>query len=244
MDVTIAERAASLFPPIGSADGWHAEFGRELNATDNRDVMTTGGGVPVVGGRLLEPFVVRLAGAVRTVRDGVESKLLGDRWRRPRLEYLDVACPSYRMTLIAAVLPGACVSTHTVFCLRTPLPLHAQYFLCGLFNSFVVNYLVRLRVSTHVTTAIVEQLPLPRRADGPSAFRSIAALAHRLSRRPSSAARTDATAHLQAAVARLYELSAAEFAHVLRTFPLVERHERDVALAYFSRWPDDPPRGA
>jgi hypothetical protein len=59
------------------------------------------------------------------------------------------------------VLPGGCVSTHTVFCLRTPLPSRDQYFLCGLFNSLVVNYLVRLRVTTHVTTATVEQLPIP-----------------------------------------------------------------------------------
>ena len=59
------------------------------------------------------------------------------------------------------MLPAGCVSTHTVFCLRTPLPLARQHFLCGLFNSFVVNYLVRLRVTTHVTTATVERLPIP-----------------------------------------------------------------------------------
>ena len=61
------------------------------------------------------------------------------------------------------MLPAGCVSTHTVFCLRTPLPSPAQHFLCGLFNSFVVNYLVRLRVTTHVTTATVERLPIPTR---------------------------------------------------------------------------------
>ena len=44
-----------------------------------------------------------------------------------------------------------------------------QYFLCGLFNSFVVNYLVRLRVSTHVTTALVERLPVPTREQAPHA---------------------------------------------------------------------------
>ena len=81
--------------------------------------------------------------------------------QRPRLAYRDVASATNRLTLIAAILPAGCVSTHTVFCLRTPLPLRDQHFLCGLFNSFVVNYLVRLRVTTHVTTATVEQLPIP-----------------------------------------------------------------------------------
>ena len=74
-----------------------------------------------------------------------------------------MASATNRLTLIAAILPAGSVSTHTLFCLRTPLPLPSQHFLCGLFNSLVVNYLVRLRVTTHVTTTIVERLPVPRR---------------------------------------------------------------------------------
>ena len=70
------------------------------------------------------------------------------------------------------------------------LPAHAaaaraQHFLCGLFNSFVVNYLVRLRVTTHVTTATVERLPIPTAETAPAAAREIAALArHLLARAP------------------------------------------------------------
>ena len=43
------------------------------------------------------------------------------RYERPRLAYRDVASATNRLTLIAAILPPRCVSTHTVFCLRTPL---------------------------------------------------------------------------------------------------------------------------
>src|SRR5206468_7496148 len=39
VDVAIAERAASLFPPLASPAGWGASFGRELNATDDRDAF-------------------------------------------------------------------------------------------------------------------------------------------------------------------------------------------------------------
>ena len=45
-------------------------------------------------------------------------------------------------------------------------------FCAAFFNSFVVNYLVRLRVTTHVTTAIVERLPIPTRDDAPAACRT------------------------------------------------------------------------
>jgi len=145
---------------------------------------------------------------------------------RPRLAYRDVASATNRMTLIAAVLPGGCVSTHTVFCLRTPLPLRDQYFLCGLFNSFVVNYLIRLRVTTHVTTAVVEQLPLPTCEAVPAAASEIGSLARRLSRGDDPAAR----ASLNARIAELYQLSAEEFAHILKTFPLVAAADREEAL--------------
>jgi len=242
-DVVIAERAASLFPRLGSNAGWGVAFGRELNATDDREVLTARSGVPVVGGRLIEPFNVQLASAERMIRAVDAARRLGDRWQRRRLAYRDVASASNRITLIAALLPAACVSTHTVFCLRTRLPLQSQYFLCGLFNSFVVNYLVRQRVTTHVTTAVVEQLPLPRQSDGPSAFRLVAALARRLSCRPAAAARDESKARLEAVVARLYRLSADEFAHVLGTFPLVDSTDRERALAYFKRSSSDPPLG-
>src|SRR5207248_2376319 len=121
---------------------------------------------------------------------------------RPRLAYRDVASATNRLTLIAAILPAGCVSTHTLFCLRNPLRMAEQYFLCGLFNSLVVNYLVRMRVTTHVTTATVERLPIPAPGRSPSAERDIAALARLLSRRFDR----DAWVQLQARVATLYQL--------------------------------------
>ncbi len=230
-DVAIAERAAALFPPLGADRGWAARFGRELNATDDRRHFRSGGpGLPVVEGKQLEPFRADVTASRQRIADRDATRLLGPaRHDRPRLCYRDVASATNRLTLIAALLPAGCVSTHTVCCLRTRLPLTAQYFLCGLFNSFVVNYLARLRVTTHVTAAMVERLPIPLEDDGPRAVREIAALARRLARRPDGIA----AARLQALVAGLYQLSHAEFAHVLDTFPLVSREERDAAMRLY-----------
>jgi hypothetical protein len=144
-----------------------------------------------------------------------------------------VASATNRQTLIAAILPASCVSTHTIFCLRTGLPPRDQQFLCGLFNSFVVNFLVRLRVSTHVTTAIVEQLPIPTDRDTPAAVREISVLARFLSRRR----KPELLARLQARVASLYQLTKEEFEYVLSTFPLVPAAERRDALEHFCREP-------
>jgi len=226
-DLAIAERAAALFPPLGDAAGWSARFGRELNATDDRAAFHEAGRVPVLEGKHVEPFHADPKRARHFVNMRDAARLLPDgRYRRVRLAYRDVASATNRVTLIAAMLPAGCVSTHTLFCLRTPLPPRAQHFLCGLFNSLVVNFLVRLRVTTHVTTATVERLPIPTAESAPAAFREIAALARLLGRHHDA----EAFARLNARVAELYQLSAAEFEHVLSTFPLIPIDERELAL--------------
>ena len=192
MDLAIVERVAALFPPLGSDSGWNARFGRELNVSDDRGVFRpAGGGLPIIEGKHLEPFGVSQSSTRWSIAAGDADRLLAARHHRPRLAYRDVASATNRLTLIAAMLPARCVSTHTVFCLRTPLAPTAQHFLCGLFNSFVLNYLVRLRVATHVTTAIVERLPVPGPHVRPAAFREIAAIARLLAARGESLAAFD-----------------------------------------------------
>jgi hypothetical protein len=231
-DLAIAERAATLFPPLGGDRGWRARFGRELNATDDRShFCVVGRGKPVVEGKHLEPFRVNLAAVQRYVSARAARRLLGRRHRHARLAYRDVASATNRTTLIAAVLPPDCVSTHTVFCLRPGLPLRAQHFLAGLFNSLVVNFLARLRVGTHVTTAIVERLPVPRQQDAPAAFDAIARLARDLARGDDPAA----LVRLNTQVARLYQLSRDEFRHVVDTFPLIPQEVRDRTVGEFQR---------
>jgi hypothetical protein len=131
------------------------------------------------------------------------------------------------------MLPPDTASTHTVFCLRSRLSRGAQHFLSGLFNSFVVNYLVRLRVTTHVTTAIVERLPVPtldEAADAVEIVRIAETLGRvRLKADPTSFAR------LNALVAGLYQLDETEFVHILDTFPLVSLEERNAALREFQK---------
>jgi hypothetical protein len=230
-DLAIAERAASLYLPLADASGWNARFGRELNASDDRPhFQDRGRGLPIVEGKQIDPFHVHVAASRWAIAPGDADRFLGARHRRWRVAYRDVASATNKMTLIAAMLPPATVTTHTVFCLRTPLPRHVQYFLCGLFNSFVVNYLVRLRVATHVTTAIVERLPIPTFAVDPEVSREIAEIAAALSNHGTDLERL---ARLNALAAELFQLSEPEFAHVLATFPLVPIDQRDAALQAF-----------
>ena len=151
--------------------------------------------------------------------------------RRARLAYRDVASPTNRVTLIAAMLDARTVSTHTLVLPQGAAGSPAAAPALACFNSLVVNFLVRLRVNTHVTTAIVERLPVPREDQlGPGAFELVDA-AERLGRRHEPAV----SARLNAIVARSYQLDVEEFQRVLESFPLIERTERDAMLDEFRR---------
>jgi hypothetical protein len=234
LDARIASHIAFSFPAAGDDGGWGLRFGRELNATDDRESFhRSHEGLPVIEGKHVQPFAVDVAAARHHVAVRDAARILpGRAFERARLAYRDVAASTNRLTLIAAVVPAGTITTHTVFCLKTPLDDEAQQFLAGVFNSFVANYMVRLRVTTHVTVAVVDRLPLPKPARQSRQFNAIADCARRLAAEPAD---LDAYARLQAAAAALYELNVEMFGHVLSTFPLIERGVRDASLAALTR---------
>jgi hypothetical protein len=111
------------------------------------------------------------------------------------------------------------------------LSVDNQAFLCAMLNSYVANYLVRQVMTTHLGSATVEALRVPRpRYDSPL-FEAVVELAHQL--RGAHAPHTHARG--QALAARCYGLAGDEFAHVLSTFPLVDQAERRDAFDEFRR---------
>ena len=149
-----------------------------------------------------------------------------------RLAYRDVASATNRVTLIAALLPRHTISTHTVFCLKTALDIRAQWCLLALLNSLPANYLVRLSVTTHVTTALMARLPVPRPSRKSAAFAELVTLARTLAEKGVDAA-PEAYARLNAIAARLYGLTTEQYEHVVASFPLLPQELRsNCAAAY------------
>jgi len=222
-DLRILEKISMLHPRLSSADGWNAHFGRELNASDDRAAFrpATGadGARPVLEGKHLMPFRVALERSALEVRPGADVSSHAP--RRPRLAYREVASATNRLTLIAAIVPARAVTTHTLFCLRNPLPLRRQLVLCALLNSLVANYLVRFRVHTHVTAAILSTLPVPWIPPGDPDEALLRQLAERLGRSCGPVEEQIEYAALQALAARRYGLTPGELERVVDSFPLL-----------------------
>lgn len=231
LDAAIAWRALQA-PPLASPSGWSVRFGRELNATDDEShfVKCARGGpaagtglLPVVDGRHLRPFGLDLSTVNRGIRavDATRRLEACAGFLRARPCYRDVAGPTNRLTLIAALLPAGVVSTHTVFCARQHLGERDAWCLVGLLNSLMANYLVRLQVSTHVTTALMARLPVPRPAPASTEHAALADLASVLATRRDPEDDVETYARLNAVAGRLYGLSSTEHAHLVSTFPLL-----------------------
>jgi hypothetical protein len=216
-------------PALGDAGGWDVRFGRELNATDDRPHFVRAGArgdlLPVVEGKQLAPFQADLTRSQYAIPRNAASALIdaGGTFGRSRIAYRDVASATNRLTLIAAMLPAGTVSTHTVFCQKTVLEDDDQWCLLGLMNSLVANYLVRLQVTTHVTTSLMARLPVPKPA--PATRARIATLARTLAASGIDGA-PDAYATLNSLAAREYGVSRDEYAHIVASFPLLSRELR------------------
>jgi hypothetical protein len=236
-DMAIVERISATIPRLGAPDGWHVQFGRELNASDDRDLFERRRGDsdarPVVEGKQIEPFRVALDACRLQLRRGVVAR--GNVGHRARLAYRDVASATNRLTLIAAIVPARAVTTHTLFCVKARLPLADQQVLCALLNSFVANYLVRLRVNTHVTVALVSRLPVPVIRDQHPLFQPLRRLSNALTQSSSATESMPEYAQLQALAAIAYGLSLEEFTHIVGTFPLIAESVRTASTEAFVR---------
>ena len=235
IDFQLIERISACIPML--QEGWKVAFGRELNASDDRHRFVPferdAPGRPVLEGKQIDTFRASVEGCRYQLRADTFVRIP----RRPRLGYRDIASATNRLTLIAAVIPAEAVTTHTLFCLKTPLPLDAQHVLCALLNSFVANYLIRLRVNTHVTVSLVSRLRVPTLDRDSRTFRRLSTLAQTLMHSPAAAEQQPEYAELQGIVARLYTLNESEFAHVLSTFPLIPEEVKSAALIQFNNFP-------
>ena len=98
----------------------------------------------------------------------------------------------------------------------------------------MANYLIRLRVNTHVTVALVSRLPIPTLDPLDPDFTKLADLSRTLARSTDPAERLPEYAELQGRAARLFGLSRDDFEHILATFPLIPQEIRSAALVQFN----------
>ncbi len=199
----------------------------------------------------------------------------------PRLAFRDVARNTDERTLIATILPPGVFASNTlnylapwyfnaeeIFehpssvreCYEPTFPANTLAYLCGVLNSFTLDYLLRFKVTAHVNMFYLYQLPVPRLApDNPrceSIARRVAQLVCvgsefdelrvELLGDVNAYVATDEVerkrirCEIDGLVAHLYELTEKQFIRVLSTFPLVKQSVKDMILQAYQKFALDP----
>jgi hypothetical protein len=263
-DAEIAQKM-SRFPLLSA---WQIEFACEFHMTNDSYLFRTepaAGRLPLYEGKMIHQFTHQWNdGALKYWVDEREGRaaLLGRRADRGqclgyqdyRLAFRGVASSTNERTMIAALIPpafhGNSLPTVEIYSEDGARLISDELYLCAVFNSFVFDYLLRLRVSANLNFFYIYQMPVPP-TDGRYAAlveraarltctspefdrlaRAIGIGDHRAGAQAAQE-RARLRAELDALVAQLYGLDEAEFAHVLAAFPLVAESVKAAALAAY-----------
>ncbi|WP_420645518.1 Eco57I restriction-modification methylase domain-containing protein [Candidatus Leptofilum sp.] len=252
-DYQIAEKIYDGKPLLGEKDvTWGVQFWREIDMTNDRRLFNqTESGLVLYEGKMIHQFdayfseprfwIEEQKGRKRALRSQ-EDKGQEIDYQKCRIGYRDIARSTDQRTIIATILPPNVFAGNTVI-VETETRDARMLYLVSVLNSFVLDFIIRYKIGTHVSMFYAYQLPVPRLTAGNPYFDAIVPRAARLSCTspafaplwqavmgtpwsPSLAATDSATRQqlrheLDALVARLYGLTRDEFAHILGTFPLV-----------------------
>jgi hypothetical protein len=188
-----------------------------------------------------------------------------------RLAMRRIASNTNERTLIVSVIPRNVFAGHSLGVnfpfWHTPdrydllrLDNSELLVLVTLLNAFVTDYVLRMRMTTNLSTFYIYQLPVPRLTESDPAFAPIVERAAKLiCTMPEfddlaravglgdhthgvtdPVARAQLRAELDGIIAHIYGLTEAEFAHILSTFPLVEEQVKQDTLEAYRTFDPDP----
>jgi hypothetical protein len=274
----IAEKVYGDWPLLGEqvADAWNVKFTREFDITNDRELFNTKGqGLPLYEGKMVHQYDAFFEKPQYWLEEDAAARRLASKYKttsdqlnylRPRLAFRGIARSTDQRTLITAILPSRVFSEgrSATTIIQQDITLTEQLFLLGCLNSFVLDWILRLKVAANINMFYMYQLPLPRLQMGSAYFEAIVPHAARLTcARPEfadlwyevmgenwdeSKSATDPDERqclrdeIDAIVAHLYGLSREEFDHILGTFPLVfpnteeGRKKRKSLLSIYDNW--------
>jgi hypothetical protein len=261
LDVIIAEKMLK-YPLLGESieDTWHVSFTAEFHMTNDSHLFKTEPGkgrLPLYEGKMIWQFEHCYAEPRYWVEETAGRKALVGRtpdrsqsldYQSYRLGFRDIARNTDTRTMICSVIPpvfhGNKLPTVRIFddIGARLIDDATQLYLCAVWNSFVIDWMLRQKVTTTLNFFYLYQLPIPRYTIKNREYKPLAERAARLVcttpefndlakavgiknhkagvTEPEERARL--RAELDGLIAHLYGLTEDEFAHILSTFPLVD----------------------
>ena len=257
-DYTIIKKMLK-YPPLNeiTKGSWNIDMSSGFHMTNDSHLFRPyGKGVSMLEGKNIHQYTHQWKEASRPRYSIEESDITAnleqnkiyhnDYW----LAYRLIASSTNERTMISTIIPPGYVCGHSVAIVKVT-DKKSMCFLCGVLNSFVVDYLMRQKVSSNVTMFNLRELPIPRLKDG-DLFDSIAKKTVQLVSTTNEFSKlksefgmlssiTDeqdrqlTKAKIDALVAKLYDINEIELRHILSQFPLVDDKIKEQVMQEYSK---------
>ncbi len=269
IDIHIAEKM-SRFPMLGETlpDTWNLKLTSEFHMTNDSHLFKTEpaqGRLPLYEGKMIHQFTHQYAlpkywldekeaRQALLKRGEVDKGQILD-YQTYRLGFRSVSSSTNERSLISSLIPKS------VFCGNSlSVSEYEQnnfqeneafkFFIVTMLNSFLIDWMLRQKVSANINMFYIYQLPIPRLKEGDRYFEEIVEKASKLicvseefdelakevgigSHKNGVTEETERAkirAKLDAIVGHLYELNEIEFQHILSTFPLASESVKIATL--------------
>jgi Alw26I/Eco31I/Esp3I family type II restriction m6 adenine DNA methyltransferase len=263
IDFHISEKMTK-FPLLGEKldNKWNLSLSREFHMTDDKNLFKSklNGRLPLYEGKMIFNFTHTLSQPRYWVdeEEGRKAVLKREKdvkqtlgYQKYRFAYRAVASNTNERSLICTIIPP-CFTGNSLN-VSESLDNKSQLICVSLLNSFVVDWLVRQKVTTNINIFYIKQLPVPRLTESDRTFSDIVQRAAKLicttpefdelaqevglgshtNGVTDESERAKIRAELDGIIAHLYGLTEAEFAYILTTFPIVpEQVKQDALTAY------------
>jgi len=196
LDVQIAEKMLK-FPLLGERleNVWNISLMQEFNMTTDSHLFKTEPGpgrLPLYEGKVFHQFTSSW-GMPKYWLDEAESRqaLLGKtgdtgqilNYQCYRLAFRDIAASTNERAMIMTILPKRVFCPHTVSLENvneSSLSSSSRLFLLSVCNSYPIDYVLRMRITSHLSFFFIYNLHIPRLTEKDAAFRPIVERAARL----------------------------------------------------------------
>ncbi|NCR39942.1 MAG: ATP-binding protein [Microcystis aeruginosa W13-11] len=260
IDIHIAEKM-SRFPLLGETlpDTWNLRLTSEFHMTNDSYLFKTEpakGRLPLYEGKMIHQFThhyalpkywldEKEARQALLKRGEVDNGQILD-YQTYRLGFRSVSSSTNERSLISSLIPKLvfCGNSLSISeCEQNNFQDNQSFkiFIVAVLNSFLIDWMLRQKVSQNLNFFYIYQLPIPRLKEGDRYFEEIVENAAKLicvseefdelakevgidSHKNGVTEETERAkirAKLDAIVGHLYELNEIEFQHILSTFPLV-----------------------
>lgn len=236
---------------------WNIDVSSGFHMTNDSHLFKQyGKGIPMLEGKNIHQYTHQWKEAPKPKYSVSESDILANLTaenvyhKKYWLAYRLISHSQNERTMISTIIPPGYVCSNSIAIVKVN-DLKAMCFLCGILNSFVLDYLVRQKVSANVNMFYFLELPVPRMKDG-QIFDSIVKKVIQLVATTNEFAElrreiglispiTDeqdrqlTRAKIDALVAKLYGIDEGELKHILLQFPIVDNKVKEQVLQEYSK---------